>query len=284
MKGRIQIGKCMTIGSCFSDEIGKRMKGAGYDICINPFGVQFNPASIANSLKRLLSGEEFNSDDVILRDPYYGSKKGRKGSTPKKPSYQQESSPHRSIAPSPFEYTSFYHHGSFTEATPELFLKRANTALRTAQKHFIASDTILVTFGTPYLFFHKERGIIVSNCHKHLGSEFSREGLNEEEIVNLFRPIIAQAEGKQWVFTVSPVRHLGEGEEENIRSKTTLINAAKRLCKESKNAVYFPAYEIVTEELANTVNYAEDGRHPSFEAIEYVWKKFQAFAVNKEAG
>src|SRR5574344_1789714 len=175
MKERIEIGKCMTIGSCFSDEIGKRMKGARYDICRNPFGVQCDPASIANSLKRLLSGEEFTIDDVILRDPYYGSKKEKKGSTPKKPSNQQGSSLHRSIAPSPFGYTSFYHHGSFTEATPELFLKRASIALETAQKHFIDSDTILVTFGTPYLFFHKERGIIVSNCHKHLASEFSRE-------------------------------------------------------------------------------------------------------------
>lgn len=253
-----------SLGSCFANEIGTKMQEAGYNISNNPFGVLFNPASIASSLNRLKSGDIFTKEDIILRDPNYGASKSIKTPTT-----------HRPIAGCTQGYNSFYHHGSFSKASPEEFLENANEKLNQAKKHYQNSEHIIITFGTAWVYRHIEKGIIVSNCHKHLASAFLREFLSIEEILNLFRPILTQEKGKNWIFTLSPIRHLKDGLHDNQLSKATLLLAIDQLCKEFPNTSYFPSYEIVLDELRDYRHFAPDLVHPSEETIDYIWKKWK---------
>ena len=202
----------ISFGSCFATEIGEIMKREGYHITNNPFGVLFNPASISNSIWRLIREEEFTMEDVIDRDPLYGSKAGL--SIPK-------------------SFASYYHHSRFAAPSPEEFLDKANSELHKAAAAFRKADVVIITFGTAWVFRNIERDIIVSNCHKRPAYEFRRELLSVEEIFNVTAPLIkhcseAAGEGvtpKQWIFTVSPIRHLKDGLHGNQLSKATLLLA-----------------------------------------------------------
>lgn len=250
-----------SFGSCFATEMGRKLEESDYNILNNPFGVLFNPASIASSIRRLESGREFTIDEVIDRDPLYGTRTG---------------------ITMPKSYASFYHHGSFAAPSPEEFLVKANSALREASRHLAASDIVIITFGTSWVFRHLEKNIIVSNCHKRPAGEFRRERLSVEEIYDLFAPILAATSApsgdiapKRWIFTVSPIRHLADTLHGNQLSKATLLLAVDRLCSNFPNASYFPSYEIVLDELRDYRYYAEDTVHPSTEAVDYVWKRFK---------
>lgn len=248
----------ISLGSCFSSEIGNLMKLDGYKIENNPFGVLFNPASIANSIARLQSKTPFVTEDVVPRNtnPVYNPEK-----------YIDEG------------YTSFFHHGSFKRESPEEFLKNANTSLCRASENFEKAKWVIITFGTSWVYRHIEKDIIVSNCHKHPAKEFRREFLSIEEIVNLYTPLIAANPEKRWIFTVSPIRHIKDGLHENQLSKATLLLAIDSLCKKFDNCSYFPSYEIVLDEMRDYSHFAEDSVHPSEETILKVYEKFKKFAL-----
>lgn len=187
----------------------------------------------------------------------------------------------------PKSYASFYHHSSFAAPSPEIFLLNANRSFHEASAHFAASSWVIVTFGTAWVFRHLEKDIIVSNCHKRPACEFHREALSVEEIYNLFAPILsgkfaqgAKLASKRWIFTVSPIRHLADTLHGNQLSKATLLMAVDRLCRDFSNACYFPAYEIVLDELRDYKYFAEDRVHPSEDAVNYVWERFKDFALN----
>ena len=223
----------------------------------NPFGVLFNPVSIANSISRLMTMEPFCMGDVVERDPLYGKNAGL--SRPK-------------------SYVSFYHHGSFASPSPEEFLERANTSLQRTSEYFKDASVVIVTFGTSWVFRHKERDIIVSNCHKVPAYEFRRERLDVDEIVEIFSPLISHPEwgaNKKWIFTVSPIRHLKDGLHGNQISKAILLLAIEKMCASFDNAHYFPAYEIVLDELRDYKYFAEDTVHPSDETVRIVWERFR---------
>lgn len=250
--------KIISFGSCFATEMGKRLEENGFNVLNNPFGVLFNPISIANSINRLLDNTPFTLDDVIERDPLYGKKAGL----------------HMSKS-----YASFYHHSSFASDTPDGFLTKANSALNHSSQYLFESDTIIITFGTSWVFRHIPSQIIVSNCHKIPGYEFQRERIEIEDIVNLYTPLLndCRLSQKQWIFTVSPIRHLKDGLHGNQISKAILLLAIEKLCASHRNAQYFPSYEIVLDELRDYSFYAEDTVHPSSEAIDIVWEKFYAW-------
>ncbi len=246
--------KICSLGSCFSDEIGRRLKDDGYDILINPFGVLYNPLSIANSLHFLDSSHQFSYDDIIERDPHYGRNKGISNSSAN-------------------GFTSFYHHGSFTRPSKEEFLEVANSSLRSAQEFYANSDTVIITFGTNSLFEHIVRRITVSNCHKHLPSSFERKSLSIEQIVSIYSEIIMKAPNKLWVFTVSPIRYTKDGLRENQISKSILHLAIDEICRKFTNTLYLPSYETVMDELRDYSFYAEDLKHPNNICIEFVYEK-----------
>lgn len=245
----------ISFGSCFATEMGNKLEENGYRILNNPFGVLFNPVSIANSINRLLDPVPFTLEDVIERDPLYGKNSGLE----KIPSF-----------------ASFFHHGSFRESSPELFLDKVNPLLEQHSLWLKGSTHILVTFGTSWVFREKERDIIVSNCHKRPAYEFQRELLGIEQITELYQPILSHPclKEKQWIFTVSPIRHLSDGAHGNQISKATLLLAIEKMCATFSNAHYFPSYEIVLDELRDYKFFTQDKVHPTQEAINIVWERF----------
>lgn len=234
--------RILMMGSCFSTEVGRRLQEEGYDVVLNPFGILFNPASIARSLERLESRQPFTEADVISREG---------------------------------QFCSFHHHGSFRRETPEAFLLNANAALQAGADAFDAADTVVLTLGTAWVFRHLARNIIVSNCHKVPAREFSRERLSVDETVALLAPVVERHPEKRWILTVSPVRHLADGPHGNQVSKATLVLAAEELCERFPQVCYFPSYEIMVEELRESRWYAANGTHPSPEAVDLIAERFR---------
>lgn len=227
--------RIVVLGSCFATELGSRLKEAGYDICINPFGNLFNPWSIADSVERLESGQHFRPEECIEMGAGAG------------------------------KICSFSHHTSFARPTAEEFLEIANTRLDEASAFWKTANKVIITFGTAQVWKHS--GKVVSNCLKRPGYEFTHEMLSLEEAEDCIRRILKG--GKDYLFTVSPIRHMGEGAHVNTISKSTLQLAIER-CK----VPYFPAYEIMLDELRDYSWYAEDLVHPSAEAVDAILEKF----------
>ena len=233
--------KALMMGSCFSTEVGRRMQEDGFNVLLNPFGILFNPASICASLERLESVRPFVPEDVIVRDG---------------------------------QYCSFHHHGSFRRPTPEEFLSDANASLVEAARWFSESDTVILTFGTAWVFRHLERNLIVSNCHKVPAREFRRERLDVQEIVEMLSSVVARHPEKRWIFTVSPVRHPADGLHGNQVSKSTLILACDRMEETFPQVTYFPSYEIMVDQLRDYKWYAENQTHPTAEAVDVIYSEF----------
>ena len=227
--------KIIVIGSCFATNVGQKLLESGYDVTINPFGTLFNPQSIAGSIRRLESAEPFTIEDCVEMGAGAG------------------------------KICSFWHHTSFARPTAEEFLENANARLSAASEAWKRCNKVIVTFGTAQVWRHGGR--TVSNCLKRPGYEFTHEMLTLDEIGECIRAICV--EGKDYVFTVSPVRHLGEGAHVNTISKS-LLHIALR----DAGVNYFPAYEIVLDELRDYRYFNEDKVHPSQEAIEIVYKRF----------
>ena len=253
-----KIGKeteIISFGSCFSTEVAQRMANEGYTVTNNPFGTLFNPASIAQSITRTISRRMFVPQEVVPRCTNISRQSGK----------------------APDEgYVSFSHHGSFTRATPEEFLCHANRSLIMTSEAFSRAKVVLITFGTAWVYRSRQSMEIVANCHKHPSCEFIRERLTAEEIVTLFSPILDNNRDKEWIFTVSPIRHKKDGLHENALSKSILLIAVEQLCSTFSNAGYFPAYEIVLDELRDYSWFREDEVHPTDKAVDYVYEKFAA--------
>lgn len=241
--------RIMMMGSCFSTEIGRRLLENGYKVSLNPFGILFNPSSIASSIERMDSGRPFTEEDVVERvdDARLGLK----------------------------SYVSFAHHGCFARSTKEEFLAGANESLRKAVEDFKEADTLILTFGTAWVFRHSSSGLVVSNCHKIPQKEFVRQKLEISDIVDLYRPLILRHRDKRWIFTVSPIRHKADGWHGNQLSKATLLLAIEQIQKEFADCcLYFPSYEIMIDELRDYRYYNEDGSHPSEEAANLIFERF----------
>ena len=237
----------LFMGSCFADSIGAIMQESGFDVTLNPFGVVYNPASVAQSFARLASREPFTPADVVESEDIY---------------------------------TSFYHHSRFSRPSPEEFLADANAALEDAAARFAAASVCVVTLGTSWVFRHKGRDMIVSNCHKIVASEFERERLSVEESLGFLESFVAAHPEKKWIFTVSPIRYLAFGAHGNQISKASLLLAVDALQRKYPDVSYFPAYEIMMDELRDYRFYEENMMHPSHQAVEHIFECFKEFAID----
>ena len=238
----------LFLGSCFADEVGALCRGLGFDALVNPFGVLYNPASIAQSLERLNSGKPFCHGDVI-----------RVGEG---------------------QYCTFSHNTAFWNTTEEALLQQVNQSLAEANAHFLDSKWVVISLGTSWVFRNKETQEVVSNCHKLPAHQFERQFLSVEQSSQYFSEIVKQHSEKQFIFTVSPLRHLKDGLHENQLSKAALLLAVDQVCKQFENAHYFPAYEILLDELRDYRFYKEDMVHPTDQAVRYIWERFADFAID----
>ena len=243
----------MVLGSCFADETGRRLAECGLDVCVNPFGTLYNPVSVCNSISRLQCGVPFTQEDCVEMGAGAGL------------------------------VCSFSHHTSFARPTPEAFLEHANAALEAASARWKSASKVLITLGTAWCWRHLPEGEIVSNCLKRPAGEFSRERLTVPQTAALLKSLVQRYPDKFFVFTVSPIRHLSDGAHGNQVSKSILLLALEEVCAAFPDrTVYFPAYEILLDELRDYRFYAEDMVHPSLQAAEYVFGKFLSFAFPDE--
>ena len=247
--------KIMVCGSCFADNVGNKMYAAGFNICLNPFGTLYNPVSVCNSFARLRSASPFGEDEIIQMGS--GSEL----------------------------FCSFSHHTSFARAERYEFLENANIKLKEASDFYKRCNKVIITLGTSWCFKHLPDGEIVSNCLKRNANEFERVFLESELTFGLLKRLVETGISdnhcpKKFIFTVSPIRHMKDGAHGNQISKASLLLAVEKLCRIYPEACeYFPAYEIVMDELRDYRFYAEDMVHPSELAVKIIWERFCDFAV-----
>jgi hypothetical protein len=240
----------VLLGSCFADNIGVRMADAGFDVCTNPFGTLYNPVSLQDAVDRLESGTPFTEGDCVEMGAGAGL------------------------------VCSFSHHTSFARRTPEEFLEAANSSLAAAREKWLKAGLVILTLGTAYCFRNIESGRVVANCLKRPAREFVRERLTLEETAARLGDLTSRFPDKRFIITVSPIRHLADGAHANQLSKSTLLMAADAVA-DGRRIVYFPAYEIVMDELRDYRFYAEDMVHPSAQAVDYLWERFCDFALEE---
>ena len=256
------------IGSCFAENIGEKFKNALFTADINPFGVLYNPLSIASALRRLMSGKLYEEKDLFFDGEMWHSAA---------------------------------HHSSFSDKNNAVCLQKINDRLTESSENLRRARHLFITFGTAWVYEWKNSGQIVGNCHKLPAKSFTRRRLNVDEIVDEYDDLLRELQkfnpNLNIVFTVSPIRHRKDGAHENSLSKSALLLAIDRLTslnlpsggdlQSSKNsgagkvpfeggfrgAAYFPAYEIVNDDLRDYRFYAPDMIHLSDVAVDYIWER-----------
>jgi hypothetical protein len=239
--------KLMMVGSCFSENIGEKFQQLKFQVDLNPFGIVYNPLSVAKSLRRLLLEKPYTKEDLFEHQGIWGS---------------------------------FDHHSRFSATSAEEALEKINTRLEQSRIFLQDTSYLFITLGTAWIYELKATGMIVSNCHKFPESDFRRFRLTAGEIVDVYRDLLlalwAFNPNLNIVFTVSPVRHWKDGATGNQLSKSVLLLAVDRLITGfgNEHCAYFPAYEIMMDELRDYRFYAADLLHPNQVAIDHIWDKF----------
>jgi hypothetical protein len=246
----------MFLGSCFTENVGNRLRDLKFKVDINPFGILYNPVSVANGLQILLQKKKFEPEDLVFHNGLWHS---------------------------------FSHHGRFSFPTAEESLDAINSRIERSYEFLKKADFLFITFGTAWIYKLKKSGQPVSNCHKIPATEFERKRLSVSDIVSVYIELLAEIKrinpGIKIVFTISPIRHWKDGAIENQRSKATLLLAVDEIIRKSNNdfCAYFPAYEIVMDELRDYRFYADDMIHISDVAVNYIWEKFVSYIVEDKS-
>jgi GSCFA family len=235
----------LMLGSCFTENIGARLNGLHLPVLTNPFGIAYNPISIANTINYLMTDDIFTEKDVFHNGDLWHS---------------------------------WQHHSRFSSPEKAEILRGINAELSTARNHFSKTKTLILTLGTAHVFVEKESNQVVNNCHKVPPQYFEKKRLSVEDVVSnlrtTFEKIFLQNADCQIVMTVSPIRHLRDGLIENNRSKAVLLLACAELSDLFPDVHYFPAYELVVDDLRDYRFYAPDMMHPTDQAIDYIWQHF----------
>ena len=234
----------MLVGSCFSDNMGHYFDTHRFDVCSNPFGVLFNPISIDRALRFMLQPELFDKNRYFYK--------------------------YRDL------WVSFAHHGRFSKESFEEFEANIDENLDRSADFLRKTRYLFITFGTAFCYKFIPRDLIVSNCHKIPNHQFDRMRLDVKKIVSQWNGTLAllkeQCPDMKVIFTVSPVRHLGDGAHENALSKSILLLAVEKLV-DNETTFYFPAYEYLMDDLRDYRFYAKDLCHPNDMAVSYLEEK-----------
>ena len=241
--------RVLALGSCFAAHIARKLAGAKFRVAENPSGILFNPLSIAAAIRSYADPAPVTRGEL-----------GFDGEV----------------------WHHFGFHGDFSAPTADEALQKMNAARQAGADALRTADRIVLTFGTAWVY--ERQGEAVANCHRRPAAEFSRRRLSVEEIVETFAELIeGPLAGKQIILTVSPVRHTGDTLAGNAVSKAALRLAAEELAAAHAAVHYFPAYEVLNDDLRDYRFYADDLVHPSAQAIQYVWEKFIPAVLSDEA-
>lgn len=245
--------KIAMIGSCFTHNIGAKLLNDKFDVSINPFGILFNPISVASAIDYCVNNKELVGSDL----KNHGE-----------------------------QWLSLKHHSSFNSLTQDETLSKINEAIKQSSKYYNSGDYLFITFGTAWVYTLIETNEIVANCHKIPNKQFSKRLLTVKEIVDsykeLFKTIQKKNPSQKIVFTISPVRHWKDGIVENNRSKAVLHLAIMELTQTYEFASYFPSYEIVLDELRDYRFYKTDLLHPNQQAVDYIYERFAESFYNND--
>jgi hypothetical protein len=235
----------MFIGSCFASSIGSRMGMGHMPVMINPAGTVYNPVSVCNTIDTIISRKEFTYEELNFHDG---------------------------------TWFSFFHYTDFSSDDPEKVLNKINKKSREAFNFLTSAGFLFITLGTARIYRFRKTGIIVSNCHKMPSGQFTSELLTVSEIVSLWEGLLERLHTLfpqlKVIFTISPVRHWKDGAHGNQISKSILFLAVEELLNHSASSKYFPAYELVMDDLRDYRFYNDDMLHPSDLAINYIWEAF----------
>jgi hypothetical protein len=235
----------MALGSCFAESIGKQLLQLKFNVLTNPHGIVFHPLPLARQMARMMTGEPYTADELTYCNGLWGS---------------------------------FDHHGRFSHPDAGVCLNRINAELRQGCSRLTEAEWIFVTFGTAWAYRLKDSGKFVANCHHYPASHFERIRTNAEEIGVCWETTLAALRRinprVRVVFTVSPVRHTGDAHENQLGKSALLLAVDRIVHTMPEYATYFPAYEIMLDDLRDYRFYSEDMAHPSGQAIRYIWKKF----------
>ncbi len=246
-------GKSLFIGSCFTELIGQRFQEYKFHSQINPLGIMYNPESVKHGLEILMSKKQFKQQDLFFYDELW---------------------------------RSYYHDTSYAFPNKNLTLNTINDSIKQSAITLKEADFLFITLGTAWIYKNKENNIIVSNCHTLPSQNFERLFLAPDWIIKTYTSLLKNI--KEYnkkiniVFTISPVRHLKDGATTNQQSKSSLIIAASELTKTFDDVYYFPAYEIMMDELRDYRFYDKDMVHPNEIATDYIWDRFSDVFFTRE--
>lgn len=241
----------VLLGSCFAQNIGEKFAYYQFQNTVNPFGIIFNPVSIQRLIQRAVADERFTAEDLF---------------------YHNE------------RWQCFEFHSEMSQSNAHEMLGQINLVLEQFRQDLQKATHIVITLGTAWVYRHLASQQIVANCHKVSQSEFKKELLSTGQIQQSIAEITSKVRdlnpNVQFIFTISPVRHLKDGFVENQRSKAHLISALHDFLAHDNNANYFPAYEIMMDELRDYRFYADDLLHPNPLAIKYIWQKWTSSHIH----
>lgn len=239
--------RTLALGSCFAAHIAAQLSRAKFRVEANPTGILFNPLSVAAAVRGF--------GRPVVRDELHTD--GQR-------------------------WFHFGFHGDFSAPTPDEALRRMNAARQAGSEALRTADRVILTFGTAWVY--ERQGEVVANCHRRPAAEFARRRLSVDEIADAISELAeGPLAGRSILLTVSPVRHTGDGLAGNAVSKAALRLAAEELTQRFRRIEYFPAYEILTDDLRDYRFYADDLVHPAPQAVEYIWERFTEAALTDEA-
>ncbi len=240
-------------GSCFAEHMAKRLQDAKFDCLLNPFGIQYNPISIAQSIDQILEDYSFCDRDLVKNES---------------------------------RWFSLLHHSTYSDKKADALKNKLQKAASEAKQKLQQTKLFIFTFGTAYYYQHKATDIIAANCHKLPQEQFDKKRFSAEEITKHFSNTLDKLfrihPDAHFIFTVSPIRHAKDGLIENTRSKASLHLSIEAILKQYPQAIYFPSYEIMMDDLRDYRFYGPDMLHPTPTAIEYIWKHFTEYTFSKE--
>lgn len=236
----------MFTGSCFAAEMGAMLSEGRMKILVNPFGVLYNPASVARQFEILTSGYTYSKQDLICHNG---------------------------------KYLSLDHGTGFSDRDPGSVVDKVNMNSGKAAEFLGNTGFLFITFGTARVFRWNKTGRIVSNCHKIPPDNFTRELLSVDSIAESWISLLTRLKhfnpGIRVIFTVSPVRHWKDGAHGNQISKAVLLLAIEKIIEAVDYAGYFPSYELLLDDLRDYRFYSADMLHPSTLAADYIGAFFR---------
>lgn len=242
-----------AIGSCFSANIGSRLRDFKFDVLSNPLGTIYNPYSIFKNIRLILS-EGLDPDNFTnIRGVYY----------------------------------HWDTHSAISGTSADTFKNLLDDRSRESKQSLISSRWMIITLGTMYVYKNLENGKIVANCHKAPKTAFERFALSSVEIIEDYFDTMEVVRSinpdMKVILTVSPVRHVRDGLVENNISKATLLQSVNEIVAKDPNTFYFPAYELMVDVLRDYRFYKEDMIHPNEQAIQYIWDRFVEAFMDEDA-